>query len=431
VDELKVPYDTVGGQCNFLGLAVPDRNIQLKYIPNEPEVVENLAHALERAIESPVDGARFSELISSGKRLVFLIENQFRAAPADRILEVLVEKARRAGCEISIVVGNATLPPLTSKELKKKVGKDLMDSAIPIYFNEPDLPQQYRFIGITRAGTPLFVKKVVADADVVVTVSTTQPTVWGYGGSGMILPAVSSNETIELNHLLSLSPDCVPGNNDCMMELDKYEALEMAGVNMGINVVLNNAGEVIFLNAGHPVGSHREAIEFYNSIYEFSLQKKGRKKVDIAITGSKALTDDLFFHTGWAIANCEPAVRNKGIIIFATPCLGYGDLPGFARMEILKDYLPACEENRIRAVKDFYKQTVTGKKSFAWYKIYEVMTRKEVWVVTDKQNLAECQEIGIIAYDSIETAFDRAIEICGQDAQIAFIPYGRSTILKD
>ena len=49
---------------------------------------------------------------------------------------------------------------------------------------------------------------------------------------GMIIPAVSSNATIETNHVMSLAPDCVPGNNACRMQLDKYEALKIAGVDM-------------------------------------------------------------------------------------------------------------------------------------------------------------------------------------------------------
>jgi len=46
--------------------------------------------------------------------------------------------------------------------------------------------EEYRYIGTTRAGVPLFAHKVVADADVIITISTTQATLWGYGGSGMI-----------------------------------------------------------------------------------------------------------------------------------------------------------------------------------------------------------------------------------------------------
>jgi len=263
-----------------------------------------------------------------------------------------------------------------------------------------------------------------------VSISTTQPTVWGYGGSGMIIPAVCGGETIEINHLLSLAPDCIPGNNECLMQLDKYEALEIADVQMGINVIVNNQSRVLFLNAGSPVQSHRKAVEFFKRIYEFSIGGLEEQRVDIAIAGSNPFTDDLFFHTGWAIANCDPVVREGGIIILATRCTGYGNWPGFVRMEVLKNYLPPSRENTIRALKDFYKQTVSGSRSFAWYKIYEVMTRKEVWLVTDRTNLQICKEIGFNAYESIEEAFEEAMKKLGLKARVAFIPFARYTIIK-
>ena len=134
----------------------------------------------------------------------------------------------------------------------KKLGPDLMKSGIPILCSDVNLPEQFRFLSTTKSGTPVFLHERVAEADAIVTISTTQATVRGYGGSGMIIPAVTSNETIEINHLMSLAPDCIPGNNDCLMQRDKYEALEMAGVQMGINVIVSNRGEVIFLNAGTP-----------------------------------------------------------------------------------------------------------------------------------------------------------------------------------
>ena len=58
----------------------------------------------------------------------------------------------------------------------------------------------------------------------------------------MIIPAVSGNETIEINHVMSLAPDCIPGNNDCRMQEDKYEALEITGIDLGINVIVDNMG---------------------------------------------------------------------------------------------------------------------------------------------------------------------------------------------
>jgi nickel-dependent lactate racemase len=427
---LQVPYEIPEKAGTSLELSVPDQNLWIQCLPREPEAIANLSQAVEEEVESPSAGPKFSDLLGRGRKVAFIIENQFREAPARDILPVLISRANQAGCELSIVVGCGAMPPLSPQEMERKLGPDLMKSGIPILCSDVNLPEQFRFLSTTKAGTPVFLHEQVAEADAIVTISTTQATVWGYGGSGMIIPAVTNNETIEINHLMSLAPDCIPGNNDCLMQQDKYEALEMAGVKMGINVIVSNQGEVIFLNAGAPVESHRQAVQAYNRIYQFVLPELNRKRADIAIAGSTSVMDHLFFHSGWAVANCDPAVRDGGIIIFATPCPGYGNWPGFIRMDVMKPYLSSPARNQARALIDFYRQIVSGKKSFAWYKIFEVMTRKEVWLVTDPVNLPFCHDIGLTAYASITEAFNRAMDHCGKDAQVAFIPYARYTIIK-
>jgi nickel-dependent lactate racemase len=427
---LKIPYEIPERPGTFLELSVPDQNLWIQCLPSEPKAIAELSRAVETTVESPLAGPKLSGLLARGRKVTFITENQFREAPARDILPVLIQRAKQAGCEVSIVVGCGALPPLNPQEMEKKLGSDLVHSGIPILCSDVNAPEQFRFLSTTKAGTPVFLHERVADADAIVTISTTQATVWGYGGSGMIIPAVTNNETIEINHLMSLAPDCIPGNNDCLMQQDKYEALEMAGVQMGINVIVSNQGEVIFLNAGAPVESHKQAVQAYNQIYQFVLPELNRKRADIAIAGSTSVTDHLFFHSGWAVANCDPVVRDGGIIIFASPCPGYGNWPGFIRMDVLKPYLSSPARNQARALKDFYRQIVSGKKSFAWYKIFEVMTRKEVWMVTDPVNLPVCQEIGLTAYTSITEAFSRAMDHCGKNAQVAFIPYARYTIIK-
>jgi nickel-dependent lactate racemase len=428
--KLKIPYETAEETGVFLDLDVPDKNLLIQCIPQEPDPIRDLKKTAEDAVESPIHGPKFSELIQGGKKITFMTENQFRAAPARDILPGLVEKAKQAGCDISIIIGCGKVPPLTPEEIEEKLGADLAKSGIPIFCNDVSKPEDYRYVGVTNAGTPVFIHRAVADAEVTVSISTTQATLWGYGGSGMINPAVAGNETIETNHVMALAPDCIPGNNDCRIQLDKYEALELCKVSMGVNLIVDNKNQVIYLNAGSPVESHKEAVRRYNEIYEFSAPQLNRGKADIAITGSSAPTNHLFFHTGWAVVNCDPVVRDGGIIIQTTPCPGYGDWPGFALMDLMKPYLPASKENTVKAFRDFYSRETELWAACIWFKIYEVMTRKEVWIVTEKGNIPFCQEIGLTTFESVEDAFAQAMKKCGDNAQVAFIPYGRYTVVK-
>jgi nickel-dependent lactate racemase len=217
------------------------------------------------------------------------------------------------------------------------------------------------------------------------------------------------------------------------MQQDKYEALEIGGIDMGINVIVDNGGRIIYVNAGAPVLSHKVAVQEYERIYRFSVPTLSHRQADIAVTGTTSVTHNLYLHNGWASVNCDPAVRDSGVIIHATPSPGVGGKPGFAIMDIMKNYLPACKENTIKAIRDFYRGEVREEQLWlgcVWFKLYEVMCKKEIWLVTSKDNLAACENIGLKAFDSIEEAFSQAMKRCGDDAQVAFVPYGRYTVIR-
>lgn len=429
--KIQVPYETAEEIGVFLDLDVPDGNLVRSFVPEEPKPLPDVTAAAAYAVEHPMGSQPLSQLVRQGDKVVILTENQFRAAPANLILPPILDTIRSAGAEVSIAIGNGKVPPesVTPEEIEHKLGKDVVDSGIPIEWNDVSQPDSYVYLGTTTRGIPLFVLKSVAEADVKISISTTQATLWGYGGSGMIIPAVAGNETIEMNHIFSLPSDCRPGNNECHMQLDKYEAARMAGVDMGIHVIVNNKFETTYVGAGDFVDAHKAAIGTYEKVYRFNAQEFAGAPADIVITGSSAPTNHLFFHTGWAVVNCDPICKDGGTIIQATPCPGYGDWPGFALMDLMQEYTPPSPEHKAKALRAFYAKDRELWAGCIWWKIYEVMTRKDVSIVTDSGNLEMSRGAGLNATDSLQEAFDAALDRHGPNARVAFVPYGRYTVL--
>jgi nickel-dependent lactate racemase len=427
--KIQVPFETAEKVGVYLDLDVPDQNLVQSFIPQEPSSLPSVSAAALYAVEHPLDCKPLSEIVRRGDRVVIITENQFRAAPADQILRPILEILRTKGAEVKIVIGNGKVPPLTREELEHKLGKETLLSGIPIECNDVSKPENYAYLGTTTRGVPLFVLKSVAQADVKITVSTTQATLWGYGGSGMVIPAVSSNETIEMNHMFSLPSDCRPGNNQCHMQADKYEAASMASIDMGVFAIVNNHFEMTYIGAGDFISAHLAGIRAYDRIYRFNAAQFAGAPADIVITGSSAPTNHLFFHTGWAVVNCDPICKDGGTIIQATPCPGYGGWPGFALMDLMKEYMPPSAENAAKALKSFYNKERELWAGCIWWKIYEVMTRKHVTVVTQKENLDMSRGTGLDATDSLQGAFETALKRHGSKARVAFVPYGRYTIL--
>ena len=268
--KIKVPFETAKEAGIFLDLEVPDKNLIGSFIPKEPLGLPDVVTATAYAVDHPLGSKPLSKLVRRGDKVVIITENQFRAAPAHHILPPILKAIRSAGAEVSIAIGNGKVPPLSPEEIAHKLGKEVVGSGISIECNDVSKPEKYAFLGTTTRGIPLFVLKSVAQADVKITISTTQATLWGYGGSGMIIPAVSGNETIEMNHIFSLPGDCRPGNNDCHIQQDKYEAARRVGIDMGVHVIVNNQFQVTYIGAGDFVEAHKAAIRAYDEVYRFN-----------------------------------------------------------------------------------------------------------------------------------------------------------------
>lgn len=57
------------------------------------------------------------------------------------------------------------------------------------------------------------------------------------------------------------------------------------------------------------------------------------------------------------------------------------------------------------------------------------MTRKNVTIVTNKENLEMSRVAGLNATDSLQAAFSDALNRHGPDARVPFVPCGRYTVL--
>jgi len=424
---LKVPFETAEERGVTLDLNVPDSCHLMQFVPNEPAAVPDVARAVLDAVEHPIGSKPFSGLVAGGKKVLLMIENQFRAAPADKMLPPLVELIEKAGGSVKIFIGSGKVGPLSEPEIKDKIGEALFAKGIPVACNDVSKSDDYTFYGVSTRGIPLWVHKWVAEADVKVTLGTTQATLWGYGSSGMVIPGAANNETIELNHVMSLSPESRPGNNDCAIQLDKYEAMKTTGIDMSIHAIVSNRFDVTHVIAGEPVASHRESVRLYDSIYRF----KADRKADIVICGSTAPTNHLFFHTSWAVVNVDPVTKDDGTILFASPCPGYHAWPGFALMDLLKAYMPPSPANHENALKDFYSHKNELWAGCIWYKVYELMVQKTTRYITYAENLPFAREVGLDAHagSDIQAVFDQALAKAGPNATVAFVPYGRYTIL--
>ena len=83
---LKVPFEVAEDRGVTIDLKVPDTCKLIEYRRPEPKMLDNVEEALINAIENPINSKKFSELISGGKKVLFMIENQFRQAQVNYVI---------------------------------------------------------------------------------------------------------------------------------------------------------------------------------------------------------------------------------------------------------------------------------------------------------------------------------------------------------
>src|SRR3954463_15400141 len=425
-DESKVYRDE-------LELEIADGNLLAAIYPDEPEHVPDATAAAAEALESPVAGPRFSELIAGGKSVAVVIDNQFRPTPQSRLLPPVLDALEAAGTKDACVIcANGKVFPMSESDIEMKIGKENLARmerlGIPFFQNEPRNAEAYTYVGVSSRGTPVWLHKEVANRDVKITIGQAQANHWGAGGGGkLILPGVVSDETIESNHCAFVpSPATHYGAYAGPMRSDIDEVATMCGLDCTMNVVLDTRGRVIECIFGNHPGAHRAAIERFNSIYTY---EHPGEQADIAICGVFAPTDHLFFHTGWGCMSADFVLKDGGTLIYASPSPGVstavGDFPGLALMDLMKPYMPPSRENYEQVLRDIHARKIQMWAGCIWVPIYEVMTRKHLKLVTLEENLEMAADIGIDATTSLDDAFAEAMEEQGPDAKVIVLPYAR------
>ena len=442
--KLTIPYEsldplTIGASDDEskvyreeLELEVLDANLLAAVYPSEPDPVPNATEAARAALEAPVSGARFSELLASATRVAVIIDNQFRPTPASKLLPPVLDAIEAAGKEAVIACANGKVFPMSESDIEQKLGKDNLARmerlGISFHQNEPRNEDAYTYVGVSSRGTPVWILSEVARCDLKISIGQAQANHWGAGGGGkLILPGVCSDETIESNHCAFVpSPQTHYGAYAGPMRSDIDEVATMCGLSCTMNVVLDTRGRVIECLFGSHPEAHRAAIERFNEIYAY---EHPGGQADIAVCGVFAPTDHLFFHTGWGCMSADFVLKDGGTLVYCSPSPGVstavGDFPGLALMDLMKPYMPATAENYQQVLKDIHARKIQMWAGCIWVPIYEVMTRKHLKLVTREDNLELAADIGIDATTSLDEAFAEALARHGPEAKVIVLPFAR------
>ncbi|MDP6037597.1 MAG: lactate racemase domain-containing protein, partial [Candidatus Latescibacteria bacterium] len=231
---------------------------------------------IREALENPYDTATLREMAKGKKQVVILFDDLTRPAPTHRILPFVLESLADAGIEddqIRFVGAFANHAAMSQEDFVKKLGVDVV-RRFRIYNHNPY--EHLVDLGETSRGTPVLINREVMACDLKIGIGglIPHPGAGFGGGAKMVFPGVTGLEAVAVNHGRPRPPEMnteqtgmlgkVEGN---VVREDIEEAVRKVGLDMKIDLLINNRREVVGVFAGDFVAQHRAGVKRARELY--------------------------------------------------------------------------------------------------------------------------------------------------------------------
>ena len=401
----------------FQEAEVPEGN--LLGVLHENEVEPGLTGEAEvrRALSEPIGAPRLRDIVRPGEKIAVVTSDVTRPMPTYKVMPALLDELYAAGIkaeDVTLVFALGSHRKQTDEERRRLAGERAWAEVKCVDSDPADCVR----MGVTAAGTPVDITRVVAAADRRVCLGNIEYHYFaGYsGGVKAIMPGASTRDAIQANHSMMVRPEACAGALDTNpLRQDLEEAGAICGIDFILNVVLSEHKEILRAVAGHPVEAHRAGCRFLDTLY----LKELPCGADIVLVSQGGAPKDLnLYQTQKALDNARHAVNPGGVIILIGSCKeGLGEKTFEEWMT--KSSSPAAMIERIG--RDFQ---LGGHKAAA---IAMTLEKADVWLVSDLEP-DFVRSIFLTPQPSVQEALDQAFMKLGRDATVLAMPCGGSTL---
>ena len=264
--------------------------------PNDAQALSDAD--IEAAFGEPIGTPRIAEMARGKSSAAIIVDDLSRPTPAATVIPYLLRELHQAGIpksEIRFVVGGGSHRPLTDEEAGKKVGASV--AAEHEVTSHNFMGGDLRALGSLDSGLPIYINRVVADADFKVCVGGIYPhgSVGFGGGAKLIVPGVSGFATMFYFHSF------YPGRGHAIIERqgdepdhrDAAEAVaKVLGLDAIVNVVINSKREVARVFVGDFVKAHRTGAQVALETYSTEIPDEIREDTDLVVLNCYPLDYD-------------------------------------------------------------------------------------------------------------------------------------------
>lgn len=407
------------------GMAVnlPD-GVKATFIRKHPMTpLRDPGEAVRRTLESPVGSPPLSELARGKKSACILICDITRPVPNGTLLPPLVDTLTRSGVPMSgitILVATGLHRPNEGEELREIVGSDEVFGAVRIENHFARDRAAHVDLGKTSSGIPVMIDRRFAEADLKIVTGLVEPHFMaGYsGGRKVVAPGVAYQDTILNFHTSRILEHCNAAN--CVIEgnplhNEQAEIVRTIGGIVSLNVVIDEARRIGFVNFGEIDASHLEAVAFMRNHAEIALPRRFKT---ILTTSAGYPLDKTYYQTVKGMVGVIDILEPGGTIIIASACSeGMGSKEFVTAQQLLCRVGPD-EFMRILGGRD--KALVDEWQTEMLLKAWRV---GKIQLHTRGLSSADFKDIFVEAAPSLEEAVSQSVAAHG-DNEIAVVPEG-------
>ncbi|WP_319476122.1 nickel-dependent lactate racemase [Marispirochaeta aestuarii] len=400
-----------------VGVNIPEENIIGVYSPEEVSPVSDIRREVRRALANPIGSGRLDELARGKKRVVIVADDNTRLTPTDLILPPVLDALNTAGVPdsaITLIIALGTHRFMSDEEILRKFGSEVVRRVTIRNHPFRDLDSLVD-LGTTENGTKIMINREVCEADFVIGVGSIVPHhIPGFaGGSKIIQPGVSGEDTTAETHLLSVrAPRSYLGvlENPVRRELDSIA--RKVGLNIIFNTVLNRYGEVVEAFFGDVEAAFRKGVERSKMVFSVNIPKAA----DIVVSSSHPC-DIEFWQAHKTLYPSDLAVKEKGIIIIVTPCY---EGVAMTHDDILEVTGESSGRLREMVERGEVRDKVAAALAIAWAQVKE---RETVFIVSHGIDKKTADKLGFIHFSSVQEALDEALSRKGPIAGITVLTH--------
>ena len=415
---IKMHYGKTG-----LPLDLPD-DWDITVIRKKPmPILHDPVKTLKEIFEHPASVKPLAELASGRRNACILICDITRPVPNGAILPTLIQLLVSSGMkptDIRVLVATGLHRPNEGEELREVVGSDWVLETVKVENHFARRDEDHTDLGSTRHGIPVKLDRRFVEADLRIVVGLVEPHFMaGYsGGRKVITPGIAHRDTITSIHAAGMLEqkgieNCVIDENPLHREL--VEIARMVGECFAVNVVIDEARQISFVNFGDIEKSHREAVSFVRPFAEVPVTQKFKT---VITSGAGYPLDKNYYQTVKGMVAALDILEPGGNLFIVSECSEGIGSPEYA----------TCQRRLIDVGPEAFMEQILPKTK-ADIDEWETEMQLKVAKVGKIHLYSGClcdvdkQLTGVVHVDSLAEAIQQSVDIFS-DKRVAVIPEG-------